>query len=227
MSRLAGKIVLITGASSGIGKACALEFAQHGAHLILAARRADRLDELARHIRTDFGVNVHPLPLDVTNRAAVMKGIAGVPTAFQQIDVLVNNAGLVLGLDPLMQVTEPQIDQMLATNIKGLLNVSQAVLPGMKDRNSGHIVNISSIAGTQAYANGSIYCATKHAVDAITKSLRMELVDTKLRVSSVDPGLVETEFSIIRFAGDQSKADAVYKGIEPLVGKDIAEVLLI
>ncbi|KAI8908946.1 hypothetical protein EDD86DRAFT_190941 [Gorgonomyces haynaldii] len=222
---LRGKTVLVTGASAGIGKATALAFAQQGSHLILTARRTDRIEQLAHEIQQKYKVNVHPLTMDVRERKQVFDKLHHLPTGFKNVDVLVNNAGLVIGLDHLDQVSEHALDTMIDTNVKGLVHVTQAVLPAMKERRAGHIINISSIAGTQAYAGGSIYCATKHAVDAITKSLRFELVDTPLRVTSIDPGIY-TEFSIVRYSGDKQKADAVYKGMDPLVAQDIAETIV-
>ena len=156
----------------------------------------------------------------------MFQSIKSLPDEFKQIDVLVNNAGLVIGLDHVEDVTAEALDTMIDTNVKGLFHVTQAVLPTMKARQSGHIINISSIAGTEAYAGGSVYCASKHAVDAITRSLRMELVNTPINVSSIDPGLVETEFSVVRFRGDKLRADAVYKGLRPLTGVDIAETVV-
>ncbi|KAJ3320333.1 hypothetical protein HDV06_005364 [Boothiomyces sp. JEL0866] len=227
MSRLAGKIVLITGASSGIGQACAVEYAKHGSHLILAARRIERLDSLKSMFAKDYpSVKVHALKLDVRSKDLVFEAIKSLPKEFKDIDILVNNAGLVIGVDPLETVSEEAINTMFDTNVKGLVYVTQAVLPGMKERQRGAIVNISSIAGTEAYPNGSIYCATKHAVCAMTKSLRHELVSTPINVISIEPGMVETEFSVIRFGGDKEKADNVYKGLEPLTGQDIAETVV-
>ncbi|KAJ3270393.1 hypothetical protein HDV01_007859 [Terramyces sp. JEL0728] len=227
MSRLAGKIVFITGASSGIGQACAVEYAKHGSHLVLTARRQDRLDSLKTAFAKEYpSVKVHALKLDVRNKDLVLDAIKSLPNEFKDIDILVNNAGLVIGVDPLETVGEDAINTMFDTNVKGLIYVTQAVLPGMKERQRGAIVNISSIAGTEAYPNGSIYCATKHAVCAMTKSLRHELVSTPINVISIEPGLVETEFSVIRFGGDKEKADNVYKGLEPLTGQDIAETVV-
>ena len=164
--------------------------------------------------------------MDVRDRAQVFKEFGNLPESFKNVDVLVNNAGLVIGMDSIETVSEEAINTMFDTNVKGLLNVTQAILPGMKLRNRGHIINISSISGTQVYPNGGVYCASKHAVDALTRTLRLELVHTKINVTSIDPGLVETEFSIVRFQGDKSKADAVYKGLEPLTAKDVAECVV-
>ncbi|KAJ3344427.1 hypothetical protein HDU83_005256 [Entophlyctis luteolus] len=206
-------------------------------NLILTGRRADRLEDIKRELLDSFkGLNVHTVELDVRDRAKgrasaipahqVFAAIESLPTSFKTIDILVNNAGLVQGLDTLENVTPADYDTMFDTNVKGLLNVTQAVLPGMKSRNAGYIINISSISGTQVYPGGGIYCATKHAVDAITRTLRLELVSTQINVTSIDPGMVETEFSVVRFRGDQTRADAVYKGLQPLSGQDVAEMVV-
>jgi 3-hydroxy acid dehydrogenase/malonic semialdehyde reductase len=164
--------------------------------------------------------------MDVREKNSVNELLHNLPKDFKDVDVLVNNAGLVVGVDPIETVSEEAINNMFDTNVKGLLNVTQAILPGMKSRNRGHIINISSISGTQVYPNGGVYCASKHAVDALTRTLRLELVSTKINVTSIDPGLVETEFSVIRFGGDKERADAVYKGLDPLTGKDVAETVV-
>ncbi|KAL2912036.1 hypothetical protein HK105_208465 [Polyrhizophydium stewartii] len=226
-SRLNGKTVLITGASAGIGEACAREYARAGAHLILTARRVDRLASLAKELTAQHpAVRVHPIEMDVRNREQVFAAIEALPAEFRDIDVLVNNAGLALGTEPAATVSMESVDTMFDTNVKGLINVTQAVLPVMKKRNSGHIVNVSSVAGTQAYPGGSIYCASKHAVDAFTRALRMELVSTAINVTSIDPGLVETEFSLVRFGGDKERAAGPYVGLTPLSGEDIAESIV-
>lgn len=222
MSRLQDKNVLITGASSGIGRACAARFAKAGARLILAARRRERLEELSG----EFSVPIHVLELDVRDNQAVCNAINGLPEDFASIDILVNNAGLGRGLDRLHEGNVEGWDQMIDTNVKGLLYVSRAVLPGMVDRGRGHIINIGSIAGHEVYPGGNVYCSTKHAVDAITKGMRIDLVDTPIRVSTVDPGLVETEFSEVRFWGDRERARTVYQGYTPLTGDDVAEAVV-
>ncbi|KAG0018856.1 hypothetical protein BGZ81_010040 [Podila clonocystis] len=223
MSRLQGKNILITGASSGIGEACARHFARAGSNLLLAARRKERLENLKHELEIQYPlISVSTFELDVRSKAKVDAVVA----SMGDIDVLVNNAGLVIGLDKLEDITEEAMDTMLDTNVKGLVYVTQAVVPGMRARNSGHIINIGSVAGQQAYANGSIYCATKAAVASITRALMAETVDTAIRVSEINPGLVETEFSVVRFRGDKDKADSVYKGIEPLNGDDIAETVI-
>ncbi|KAI8895793.1 hypothetical protein BC833DRAFT_600003 [Globomyces pollinis-pini] len=216
-----------TGASSGIGQACAVEYAKAGSNLILTARRFERLVELKSQLAKDYpSVKVHSIALDVRHRQAVIDAIHDLPGEFKNIDILVNNAGLVVGVDPVESVSVEAIDTMFDTNVKGLLHVTQAILPGMKERSSGYIVNINSIAGTEAYPNGGGYCASKHAVTALTKSLRHELINTPINVISIEPGLVETEFSVIRYGGDKERADAVYKGMDPLTGQDIAETVL-
>jgi serine 3-dehydrogenase len=222
MSRLQDKTVLITGASSGIGRACAVHFARAGARLVLAARRRERLEELTK----DLSVPVHILELDVRNNDAVVKAIDGLPGEFAAVDVLVNNAGLGRGLEKLQEGNVEGWDQMIDTNVKGLLYVSRAVLPGMVERGRGHVVNVGSIAGHEVYPGGNVYCSTKHAVDAITKGMRIDLVDTPIRVSTVDPGLVETEFSEVRFWGDKERARTVYQGYTPLTGDDVAEAVV-
>ncbi|KAG2185201.1 hypothetical protein INT44_001991 [Umbelopsis vinacea] len=226
MGRLEGKVVLVTGASAGIGAACAKEFAKEGSHLIITGRRLERLESLKNELTSQYPNQiVHPIALDVRRRDAVNGAIAALPTDLKNIDVLVNNAGLVIGLDKLSDVTEDAIDTMLDTNVKGLVYLTQAVLPGMKEQKKGHIINVGSVSGKQVYAGGGIYCASKHAVDAISRTLLLELVDTPLRVTQINPGMVNTEFSTVRFGGDSKKADAVYKGLQPLAGEDIAEIV--
>lgn len=207
--------------------ACAREYARQNANLILFARRTDRLATLKQEFSTEFpSIKVFTSTVDVRSRSRVFEAIESLPTDFKRIDILVNNAGLVLGMDPLETVSEEALTTMLDTNVKGLVNVTQACLPGMKKLDWSAIVNISSIAGSEAYANGSIYCASKHAVNAITKSLRHELISTPVNVISIEPGMVETEFSVVRFHGDKAKADSIYKGLTPLSGQDIAETVV-
>ncbi|KAL1582587.1 hypothetical protein WHR41_08530 [Cladosporium halotolerans] len=232
--RLEGKTVLITGASSGIGKSTAQEFARtspKNLKLILTARRLDSLKELASEITNEVGsgVQVLPVQLDVSNASEVAHLIPNLPKEFQQIDVLVNNAGLVRGVDKVGDIKTADLDVMFATNVTGLINVTQAVLPAMKARGeagAGDIINVGSIAGREPYPGGSIYCATKAAVRSFTDAMRKELIATRIRVIEIDPGQVETEFSVVRFYGDKDKADAVYKGCEPLTPEDIAEVVV-
>lgn len=219
---LTNAIVLITGASSGIGAACARAFARSGARLLLAARRRDRLAEVAAALDAD----VHVLELDVTDQAAVEDAIAGLGPDWSDVDVLVNNAGLAAGLEPLWEGDPRNWDRMIDTNVRGLLWVTRAVVPGMIDRGRGHVVNLGSIAGHEAYPGGAVYCATKAAVDKITQSLRMDLLGTGVRVSTIDPGMVRTEFSVVRFDGDQDRADDLYRGMTPLTGDDIAEAIV-
>ena len=219
---LRGSRVLITGASSGIGRACAEAFSAAGASLVLAARRVDRLEQLAGNLDTP----VHVIELDVRDRPAVEQAIAGLPGEWSQIDILVNNAGLASSLEPLHEGDPDDWDRMVDTNVKGLLYVTRAVLPGMVARRRGHVINIGSIAGHQTYPDGAVYCATKAAVDRITIGLRMDVLGTGVKVSTVDPGLVETEFSVVRFHGDADRAGQVYAGVQPLSGEDIAETVV-
>jgi 3-hydroxy acid dehydrogenase / malonic semialdehyde reductase len=222
MVDIAGKIVLVTGASAGIGEAIARKFAEVGARLIVAARRADRLEKLAK----DLGTECHVLELNVRDRKAVNDAIAGLPDPWREIDILVNNAGLSRGLDKLHEGNIDGWEDMIDTNVKGLLYMSRAVILGMVERGRGHIINIGSIAGHEVYPAGNVYCATKFAVDALTKGMRLDLVETPVRVSTVDPGLVETEFSEVRFYGDRDRAKTVYQGYKPLEGRDIAEAVV-
>lgn len=222
MKTLKDKTVFITGASSGIGEACARKFADSGARLILAARREERLKKLSKAFR----IETHLLKLDVRNRKAVEAAIKGLPNEWQRIDILINNAGLSRGLEKVQEGNPDGWDEMIDTNVKGLLYVSRAVLPGMVNQNSGHIINIGSIAGHEVYPKGNVYCATKFAVDAITKGMRIDLVDTSIRVTTIDPGLVETEFSEVRYYGDKERARKVYEGYQPLTGDDIADAVI-
>ncbi|ORX62536.1 NAD(P)-binding protein [Hesseltinella vesiculosa] len=227
MGRLQGKVVFITGASSGIGEACAREFAKEGAHLVLTARRLDRLEALKQELtQAHSDVQVLAAQLDVRDKIQIKNVVDSLPAPFKDVHVLVNNAGGAIGLDDLVDVSEEDIDFMLNTNVKGLVFVTQALVPGMIERQAGHVINVGSIAGKEAYSQGSIYCAAKHAVGAITKSLMIELVDTPVNVSCICPGLVDTEFSTVRFRGDKDKADNVYKGMQPLVAQDIAEIIV-
>ncbi len=220
------KIVFITGASAGIGKSTAYAFAKEGANLIISARRFDRIKSIAEDIEKNFGVEVLPLELDVSQRDEVKKRVENLPEGFSSIDILVNNAGLGRGLNKIYEDDPKGWDEMIDTNIKGLLNVTRYVVPGMVERGSGHVINIGSIAGHEAYGGGAVYCATKHSVKAITESMRIDLIEKGVRVSTVDPGMVETEFSIIRFYGDEEKAKSVYNGLTPLTGDDIADAVI-
>ncbi|MBW4552377.1 MAG: SDR family oxidoreductase [Aphanocapsa sp. GSE-SYN-MK-11-07L] len=220
------RLVLITGASSGIGLACAQTFAQAGARLILAARRSDRLQALAADLKAKFGTATHVLKLDVCDRSAVEACLQSLPSDWSGVDVLVNNAGLSRGLDRFQTAEVQDWEEMIDTNVKGLLYVTRTLLPGMIERGQGHIINIGSIAGHQTYPKGNVYCATKAAVRAITEGLKLDLLGTPIRVSTVDPGLVETEFSQVRFHGDAERAQSVYAGLTPLTPADVADVVL-
>jgi NADP-dependent 3-hydroxy acid dehydrogenase YdfG len=226
MYSLKNKIVFITGASSGIGRSCVKAFAAQGARLILAARRAERLEKLAVELKTEHGPDILVLKLDVRDPAAVAAAVAGLPAEWAAIDVLVNNAGLSRGLDKLHEGKLQDWDEMIDTNIKGLLYVSRAVIPGMVARGRGHVINIGSIAGREVYPSGNVYCATKFAVNALTKGMRLDLNGTGVRVSTVDPGLTETEFSVVRFHGDAGRAGKVYQGYAPLAPEDIADAVV-
>ena len=219
------KIVFITGASSGIGAACAKKFAQAGYDLILNARSKEKLRPLLEELAQSYSVQVYPLIFDVRDRNTAQQAIDTLPERFKAIDVLVNNAGLALGMDKEYEGIEENYDTMIDTNITALLMITRMVVPGMIERGRGHIINIGSVAGDAAYPGGSVYCATKAAVKVLSDGLRMDLVHTPLRVTNVKPGLVETNFSITRFAGDKERADKVYQGIQPLTGDDIADVV--
>ncbi len=226
MTTLTNKTVLITGASSGIGLACAHAFAQEAARLIITARRKQRIDALANELRQEHGSGVLTIQLDVRNQPSVDNAIRSLPPSWQDIEILVNNAGLSRGLDKLHEGKLEDWEEMIDTNVKGLLYVSRAVIPGMVARGRGTIINIGSIAGQEVYVGGNVYCASKHAVDAITKGLRWDLADTPLRVCTVDPGLVQTEFSMVRFRGNEHRAKAVYTGLQPLRPEDVADAVL-
>ncbi len=214
--------VMVTGASSGIGRACAEAFAAEGSRLVLAARRHDRLEDLAAVLP----VPTHPLELDVRDRSAVDAVISGLPAEWAAVDVLVNNAGLAAGFARLQDNDPGDWDRMIDTNVTGLLNVTHAVLSGMLARGRGHIINIGSIAGREAYPNGAVYSASKAAVDRITTGLRMDVVGSGVKVSVIQPGLVVTEFSLVRFGGDADRAETVYEGLDPLTGADIADTVV-
>jgi NADP-dependent 3-hydroxy acid dehydrogenase YdfG len=217
------KIALITGASSGIGKATAFLLAQNGYHLILVGRREDRLIKVAQELKDKFQTESVCLTLDVRNREDVLSQISSLEKEWQSIDVLVNNAGLAMGLSTIENGNIDHWDTMIDTNIKGLLYVTRAVVPMMIEHKKGHIVNVGSIAGKEIYANGNVYCATKHAVDALNKSMRLDLCKYPIKVSAIHPGAAETEFSIVRFEGDEDRAKKVYDGFENLIAEDVAE----
>ncbi len=221
-THLGGKIALITGATSGFGEACAEAFARAGATVIAAGRRKGRLDALAARL----GARVHPLVLDVRDRAAVEQAIRDLPPPVAAIDVLVNNAGLALGLEPAQRASLDDWDTMIATNCRGLVTVTRAVLPGMVERNRGHVVNVGSVAASHPYPGGNVYGATKAFVRQFTLNLRADLLGTAIRATSIEPGMAETEFSLVRFGGDAARASKVYEGVKPLSAADVAEAIL-
>ncbi|PRY96194.1 SDR family NAD(P)-dependent oxidoreductase [Marinilabilia salmonicolor] len=218
------KIALVTGATSGIGKACASMLARNGYNLIITGRRENRLNELAQKLKNN-NVEVKTLVFDVRHKEEVERAIESLPRQWSNPDVLINNAGLAAGADPIQEGDWNDWEQMIDTNVKGLLAVSKAVIPGMISRKQGHIINVSSIAGSEVYANGNVYCASKHAVHAITKGMRIDLLPHNIKVSSISPGMVETEFSLIRYHGDKEKADKVYEGLTPLYAEDVADAV--
>jgi len=223
---LKGKLVLVTGASSGIGEATARAFAREGARLILVARRRERLEALAGELEQAHNTQSLCLQIDLGQYKTAGAELDKLPEAWREIDILVNNAGLSRGLAKLHEGGFYDWDEMIDTNIKGLLAVSRAVIPWMVKRNQGHIINIGSIAGHEVYPNGNVYCATKYAVRAISRGMKMDLTGTPIRVTSVDPGLAETEFSLVRFRGDPDRAAQPYKGLKPLTGEDVAEAIV-
>lgn len=219
-----GKTIFITGATSGIGEGCARKFAAMGSNLILNGRNTEKLESLKKELTTQ-GVEVLTLPFDVRDRKAMQQAVDSLQGQWKHVDVLINNAGLVIGMDKEHEGSLDEWDIVIDTNIKALLAMTRLIVPGMVERGCGHVINIGSIAGDAAYAGGSVYCATKAAVKTLSDGLRIDLVDTPVRVTNIKPGMVETNFSVIRFRGDQDKADAVYKGIRPLTGDDIADVV--
>lgn len=219
-----GKTIFITGATSGIGEGCARKFAAMGSNLILNGRNTEKLESLKKELTTQ-GVEVLTLPFDVRDRKAMQQAVDSLQGQWKHVDVLINNAGLVIGMDKEHEGSLDEWDIVIDTNIKALLAMTRLIVPGMVKRGCGHVINIGSIAGDAAYAGGSVYCATKAAVKALSDGLRIDLVDTPVRVTNIKPGMVETNFSVIRFRGDLDKADAVYKGIRPLTGDDIADVV--
>ncbi len=220
------KLVFISGATAGIGKATATLLASEGYNLIINGRRESVLRDLENELRAKFGIKCWSLPFDVQSRSQMNEAFDNLPEDLRNIDILVNNAGLAAGLDPVHEGDWEDWDQMINTNIKGLLYLTRLISPGMVARESGHIINITSIAGKEVYSRSAVYCATKHAIDAFTKGLRIDLVPYNIKITSIAPGAVETEFSIVRFKGDREKADRVYQGFEPLLGQDIAEAIL-
>ena len=219
------KIIFITGSTSGIGEGCARKFASKGSDLILNGRNEEKLLKLKDELEKKYGIEVLPLIFDVRDRKAAAEALASLKGKWLNIDVLINNAGLVFGVDKEHQGDLDEWDIMIDTNIRALLSMTRMITPGMVERGNGHIINIGSIAGDAAYPGGSVYCATKAAVKALSDGLRIDLVDTPLRVTNIKPGMVETNFSVVRFRGDKVKADNFYKGIKPLTGADIAETI--
>jgi 3-hydroxy acid dehydrogenase / malonic semialdehyde reductase len=219
------KIIMITGATSGFGKATAVQFARNGFDLIITGRRKERLDELERELLSYGNIRVLSLNFDVRNREEVATVVSKLPEEWKDIEILVNNAGLAVGMDHIDSGNIDDWERMIDTNVKGLLYITRAVAPLMVARNRGHIFNIGSIAGKESYENGNVYCASKSAVDSLSKSMRIDLLKNNIKVTHVAPGMAETEFSIVRFKGDKERADAVYKGIDPLTGKDIADII--
>jgi NADP-dependent 3-hydroxy acid dehydrogenase YdfG len=225
MKSLKKKTVFVTGASSGIGKASAEMFASLGANVLMCARRIERIEKLANELHKKYKVKTFAFELDVRNFDEVQDAINGLPKEWKKIDVLLNNAGLSRGLNKIQEGVLQDWEEMLDTNVKGLLYVSKTVIPFMLKNKHGHIINIGSIAGRELYPGGNVYCASKFAVDAITKGMRIDLIGTGIKVSTVDPGLVNTEFGVVRYHGDKKRADSAYAGMKPLTGKDIAEVV--
>lgn len=219
------KIVLITGASSGIGEGCARKFAMNGYRLILNGRNVEKLNAVKKELLEKYGADVYLLPFDVRDRQAARVALESLPEEWKAVDILVNNAGLVIGVDKEHEGNLDEWDIVIDTNVKALLAMTRLVVPGMVERGRGHVINMGSIAGDYAYPGGSVYCACKAAVKALSDGLRIDLVDTPIRVTNIKPGLVETNFSVVRFRGNREAADNVYKGIRPLTGDDIAEVV--
>ncbi len=226
MGNLNNKITFITGASSGIGKACAEDFAKEGSNLILSARRIDKINEIGKSLTEKYGVKVYSFMLDVRNSSEVNKAIEALPDEWKKIDILINNAGLARGYSKIADGEISDWDEMIDTNVKGLLYVTRQILPLMIQRMSGHVINIGSTAGHEVYPNGNVYCATKFAVNALTQAIRMETIDKNIRVTTVDPGMVLTNFSNIRFSGNVERANKVYEGVTPLSAEDISRTIL-
>ncbi len=218
-------LVLITGATAGIGKSCAEVFAGHGHHLILCGRRKERLDSLKHELEKKHKVAVHTLSFDIQKQKEVEAAILSLPAELKKIDVLINNAGLAAGLSSIQDGKLEHWEQMIDTNIKGLLYTTKQVANLMIPNKKGHIINLGSIAGKEVYANGNVYCATKHAVDALNKAMRIDLLPHQIKVTAIHPGMVETEFSVVRFDGDEERAKKVYQGMQPLKPEDIAETI--
>lgn len=219
------KIALITGATSGIGEACAHIFAQNGYNLVLVARREDRLSKIAHHFENKYAIAIKQIVADVREKNNLSASLEALPSEWKKIDVLINNAGLSQGLDPIDKGNTDDWDTMIDTNVKGLLYVTKIVSNWMIPNQSGHIINIGSIAGQEVYPNGNVYCASKHAVDALSKAMRIDLLQHSIKVTAINPGMVETEFSVVRFKGDEDRAKKVYEGLEPLIADDIADAI--
>lgn len=226
MSSISGKIALVTGASAGIGQACAERFAAAGARLLLCARRERKLQRLARELSERYGTESHLLPLDVRDAGIVAHLLGELPHEWREIEILVNSAGLARGFQPFQEGDANDWEEMIDTNLKGVLHVTRSIVPGMLARGRGHIVNLGSIAGDEIYPNGAVYCGTKAALDAISRGLRMDLVGSPIRVTNIKPGMVETEFSIVRFHGDRECAADVYEGVQPLTAADVADTVV-
>ena len=219
------KSALITGATSGIGAACAQIFASNQYDLIITGRRSEKLEEVKKVIENSYPVQVTTLCFDVRDRKETITSLNSLPEAKKNIDILINNAGLAVGVSPIDEGSFDDWDRMIDTNVKGLLNVSKTVIPWLKNQGAGHIVNIGSIAGKEVYPNGNVYCASKHAVDALSQAMRIDLVKHGIKVTNIAPGMVETEFSLVRLYGDENKADQVYVGFDPLTANDVAETI--
>lgn len=226
MNNLKGRLVLITGASSGIGKACAVEFAKLGANLLLAARRIERLNELSKELEQNFNIRIKCIKLDVRNRNEVMSTFNELENEWKKTDIIINNAGLARGFSKIYEADTNDWEEMIDTNIKGLLYITRTFLPHMVESRKGHVINIGSTAGHEVYTYGNVYAATKFAVKALTRSIRLDVLDKGIKVTSIDPGMVITEFSKVRFSGDEDRANKVYEGIEPLSAADVAEAVV-
>ena len=226
MDSLKGGVVFITGASSGIGMACARSFATEGAKLLLGARRMERIEALAQEIKEKYQVDALPVKMDVTHYEELEKALSGLPQGWKEVEVLINNAGLSLRLDKLYDADVKDWDSMIDTNVKGLLYITRLILPGMVERNRGHVINIGSIAGSGAYPGGNVYCASKAAVRILSEAMRMDTFGKSIRITNIQPGMTKTEFSLVRWKGDEALSNKVYEGIDYLKAEDVAEVIL-
>lgn len=219
------KIVLVTGATSGFGEACAYKFAQNGYYLLINGRRLERLEALKTKLESEYGIKCHLLAFDIRDQHAVFEHINGLPEEWNNIDILINNAGLALGRDLFGEAEIEDWNTMIDTNVKGLLYVSKAVIPLMQKRKSGHVINMGSIAGKEVYERGNVYCASKYAVDAISQAMRIDLLKDNIKVTAIHPGAAETEFSLVRFKGDTEVINNIYKGFQPLSAEDVADII--